>query len=348
MLRWLIYRNQDENLEEKLFTRKEKGFTGRLLTTIKAYFLILVASPFAVFLLPMWYVYCWTERRQGRPNPPSPLTPLFRKQEFRWLYREEEPTPPPKATLETQPETRPPASRKRGTAVVTGGAKRLGALICQELASLGYDVAVVYHNSLPEAVELVEQLQAKGIKAAPFTVQLRHPQEMENLLQEVRSTLGDITLLVNNAAVFSPTHLQDGSYEAMEHLLRVNLLAPLWLTTLAQRQMAPGGLIINMADIWGERPLRGHAAYSASKAGLIMATRAMARELAPRLRINAIAPGAILPSSQDETEFNQMVQRTPLGQQADPQAITKAVRYLVEADYVTGEVLHVDGGRLWS
>lgn len=337
--------------------RARPGFIGRILQTVRLYFAILLALPFLFFLIPIWVFFWWHERRHGRPPPPFPFAPLFHWQGFPWMrHRQEHDSPPrqenrrpaPCVTMDQVVMESGQERPGRGTAVVTGGAKRIGAAICRELAGLGYHVAVCYRDSVTEAEDLVAELRTLGVEAASFAVELRNPRAMEQLMLDVEDALGPITLLVNNASQFAPTRLQDCSWEGMENLTRVNLLAPLWLAVLAQRRMAAGGLIINLCDIWGERPLRGHTAYSASKAGLIMATRSLAREMAPEVRVNAIAPGALLPrEAQAEEGYRQMLGLTPLAEQAAPEAVLRAIRYLISAHYVTGEVLHVDGGRRW-
>ena len=156
-------------------------------------------------------------------------------------------------------------------------------------------------------------------------------------------------MLINNAAHFAATDPVSGSPRGLRDLLDVNLAGPVWLALRAAERMNAngGGAIINLADIWGERPLKGHTVYSASKAGLIMATKGLARDLAPRVRVNAIAPGGVLPpEGVSDPNFQKMMAQTPMAGMAGPEAVLEAARYLIAAEFVTGEVLHVDGGRL--
>ncbi|MEO5363175.1 MAG: SDR family oxidoreductase [Magnetococcus sp. DMHC-8] len=236
-------------------------------------------------------------------------------------------------------------------ALVTGGARRLGAAICRDLAALGYRVAVVYHRSAGEADGVVADILARGGIARAFSLDLREAGQVTRLLDGVEQVWDVPGLLINNAALFAPTPLGAATWDGLEQLLRVNLQGPLWLALGVAERMkgrmegaGEGGQIIQMCDIWGERPLAGHVGYSVSKAGLIMATRALARELAPAVRVNGIAPGAILPQEGEE-RFRVMLDRTPLARQAGPEAVLQAIRYLLTARFVTGEILHVDGGR---
>lgn len=234
-----------------------------------------------------------------------------------------------------------------GVALVTGGGHRLGAVIGRDLADLGYAVALTYHRSGPKALDLARQIEREGGIAKDFALDLNHSVEIAAVVADVERQLGRITLLINNAGVFF-ADTGEGGWEAMERLFKVNLQGPLWLSMKVAESMKSSGVrgqIISICDLWGERPLSGHAAYGAAKAGMIMATRVMARDLAPAIRVNAIAPGAVLPPDGGGTNFQAMLARTPLAGHAGPPAVSHAIRYLLGADFVTGEVLHVDGGR---
>ncbi len=238
----------------------------------------------------------------------------------------------------------PPAG---GIALVTGGGCHLGAIICRDLASLGYRVAVVYHRSVEQAEGVVAGIRAQGGIAQPFPLDISDPAQIDRLLHAVEEAWGVPHLLINNASLFLPTSLEETTWAALEYLYRVNLHGPVWLSMRVGERMKGGmeeGQIIQICDIWGERPLAGHVAYSVSKAGLIMATRALARELAPSVRVNGIAPGAVLPK-EGEANFQRLLSRTPLARQAGPSAVLQAIRYLLTARFVTGDMLHVDGGR---
>ena len=238
-----------------------------------------------------------------------------------------------------------------GVALVTGGARHLGAAICQDLARLGYRVAVLYHQSALQAEALVVDIEAKGGIAQAIALDQSDPVQGIQVLDAVQQRWGVPDLLINNASLFLPTPLEETSWAGLERLWRVNLHGPMWLAIRAGERMknradgaAPGGQIIQMCDSWGERPLAGYGGYSVSKAALIMATRVLAREMAPHVRVNGIAPGAIL-AKEGESGFQTLLSRTPLAHAAAPEAVLHAIRYLLTAQFVTGEIVHVDGGR---
>ncbi|MEO5331025.1 MAG: SDR family oxidoreductase [Magnetococcus sp. YQC-5] len=304
---------------------------------------LVLGFPFLVILLPLWVVYRWNEQRSGREVPLPPWhaimpAPVEKSENKTALLREQDFDPGSGVT-------------PSGVALVTGGGRRLGAVICRELARQGFRVGVVYHRNRDAAENLVEEIVQAGGRACALALDLSNPVQMDHFLREAESLLGGVPeLLVNNAALFYPTMVDEPSWETMSEMMRVNLQGPLWLSLrIAQRMSEHGGLIINIGDIWGERPLKGYAAYSVAKAGLLMATLALARELGPRVRVNAIAPGAVLPPEETtdskKDAYRQLLARTPLAQHADPEAVVLAVRYLLSAQFVTGEILHVDGGR---
>ncbi|MBF0285876.1 MAG: SDR family NAD(P)-dependent oxidoreductase [Magnetococcales bacterium] len=331
-----------------------------------------IAFPFILALIPLWYVHALTEKARGREPHPPPWADLMPR---RWRqarqereraqerHRLAESAPPPKvapvpeSTPSTAPHptlpTPPPdldAPGGGGMALVTGGGKRLGAVICRELAALGYFVVIGYFSSRFEAEQLAEEIRAAGGRAVPHPLDLHQAMMADSLFNDLERTFGPLRLLVNNASVFLPTSAETGAWGTVDEILRINLLAPFWLTMIAARRMAQrqeGGQVINLGDLWGDRPLSGYSAYSVSQAGLDMATRSLAREFAPRVRINAIAPGAALPpeEGQEAKGYHRMLSRTPLAVHAGPEAVARAVRYLVGAEFVTGEILRVDGGR---
>ncbi|MEO5377666.1 MAG: SDR family oxidoreductase [Magnetococcus sp. DMHC-6] len=329
---------------------KNKVFQG-----ISLAFAFVIGLPFVIFLLPMWYVYRWSEIRAGRkpPKPPWFELPVFRHQQQSVTSSV---LPPKKVALEGHHDLASvsiiqapmPVIGTGRVALVTGGGHRLGAAICLDLAALGFKVGVAYHQAEAAAQGVVEQIRAQGGQACALSLDLRNPARISSILNELERQLGPIDLLVNNAALFQPTQAEEESWEGLEGMMQVNLIGPFWLALQAGQQMGKrGGQMIQICDIWGQQPLKGYAAYSVSKAGLIMATRALARDLAPFVRVNAIAPGVILApdDSEQAKAFHHSLGRTPLASQASPEAVIRALRYLLAADYVTGEVLSVDGGR---
>lgn len=229
-------------------------------------------------------------------------------------------------------------------ALVTGGARRIGAAICEALHEAGYRVGIHYRRSRREAEALAGRLQgARGFQADLATVG-----DCAGLVEAVAGHFGRLDLVVNNASSFFPTGLGSATEVQWDDLMSSNLKAPFFIAQAAAPHLAArGGSIVNITDVHAERPLAGHPIYSAAKAGLAMLTRALARELGPAVRVNAVAPGTILwPESGDgEAARPELLERTALKRRGDPADIAGAVLYLAEASYVTGHVLVVDGGR---
>ncbi|MBF0382439.1 MAG: SDR family oxidoreductase [Magnetococcales bacterium] len=347
--------------EERQTNKDEPGVGRRMLVGIKWGMGIFVALPFIIILTPMWYIHRWDKKRRGQEVPEPPWAVLFDKDAGK-------PKPPPRRRVRrpyseddyiaSKQESIDRANRiaveelaKQSygrVAIVTGGGHRIGAAIAIDLAKMGYVVAVAYYQSAKEAEQVVTTIKEMGGKSDAFAMDLRDPESITSLLNNVSATLGPVDLLINNASLFLPTPVKEGRWDVIEDLLQVNLQGPILLAMEAIAIMEErGGHIINMCDIWAEKPLRGHAAYSAAKAGLISATQVLAREAAPIVRVNALAPGAILPPEDKEgrAAFQKILARTPLAGSASPDAILQAIRYLLTAEYVTGEVLHIDGGR---
>ncbi len=237
-------------------------------------------------------------------------------------------------------------------ALVTGGAQRIGAELCRTLHAAGYHLAVHYRSSGEAAEALAEELNGvRSGSAASFVGTLGPRGAAEDLASEVISHFGRLDLLVNNASSFYPTPIGGVSEEDWDTLMDSNLKGPLFLCqALSPALGQTGGSIVNMIDIHGERPLADHAVYSTAKAGLAMLTRSLARELAPTVRVNGIAPGAILwPQSDDEEDAERrerQLLRVPLGRKGEPQDIAEAVLFLADrAPFITGQIIAVDGGR---
>ena len=235
-------------------------------------------------------------------------------------------------------------------ALVTGGARRIGAAIVRCLHRSGIRVAVHCRNSVDEAEDLVESLNAlRPDSAGMFRLNLADVRKHPELIESCVDQFGRLDYLVNNASTFYPTRLPSVSESDWDDLIGINLKAPLFLAQSASRHLkAATGAIVNIVDIYGERPLAGYAVYSAAKAGLIMLTRALAVELAPDVRVNAVAPGAILwPERRGgDGEREAVIARTALKRTGEPDEVASAVHFLAsEATYTTGEIFSVDGGR---
>lgn len=235
-------------------------------------------------------------------------------------------------------------------ALVTGGARRIGAAIVRCLHQSGVRVAIHCHRSADEADKLVQSLNAERADSArAFHLDLGDLNQHRGLIEACMDHFGRIDYLVNNASTFYPTRLPAVTESDWEDLVGINLKAPFFLSQAASPHLkAAAGAIVNIVDIYGSRPLAGYAVYSTAKAGLIMLTRALAVELAPEVRVNAVAPGAILwPERRGgDGERDAVVARTALKRTGDPEDVARAVRFLArDAAYTTGEILSVDGGR---
>jgi pteridine reductase len=233
-------------------------------------------------------------------------------------------------------------------ALVTGASQRLGATIARALHARGHRVAVHYHRSQAPAHALCAELQSlRADSAGPFAADLADRAACEALVPAVLARWGRLDVLVNNAAVFRATPTSSSAAADWDEIAHVNLRAPYILACAAADALrARDGLIVNLADVYAERPRAGFVLYCVSKAGLVGLTRALAREFAPLIRVNAIAPGAILWSAEaGDAERAAILARTPLARLGAAGDIAGAVCYLLDAPYVTGQVISVDGGR---
>ena len=234
-------------------------------------------------------------------------------------------------------------------ALVTGAAKRVGRVVAEELAAAGANVVVHYHHSATEAADAARELGVRGVQAFTAQADLGQTDEVRRLAADVERRTGGIGVLVNSASNYFRTPfdaIQDSDWDAS---LDVNLKAPFLLAwTLGRAMRARGdGCIVNIADWAGERPYRDYLPYCVSKAGLIGLTKALAKELAPTVRVNAVAPGPVmLPEDFTPAATEAVRKATPLARIGSPHDVARAIRFLVEdAAFSTGSVLHVDGGR---
>ena len=234
--------------------------------------------------------------------------------------------------------------------LITGAAHRVGATIARHLHGLGMNIIVHYRNSRSAAEDLKSELQAIRSNSI-YIIQgdLLDIPTLPELVKAAYNWQGRLDVLVNNASSFYPTPVGEVSETHWDDLLGSNLKAPFFLAQAAETYLRrQHGCIVNIVDIHAERPLKGYAVYSIAKAGLVMLTKTLARELAPDIRVNAVAPGAILwpeHGASDKTRA-QIIAHTALKRQGDPHDVACAVAFLVrEAGYMTGQVLTVDGGR---
>jgi pteridine reductase len=236
------------------------------------------------------------------------------------------------------------------TALVTGGARRVGAEIVKHLHAAGATVAIHYRHSQAPAQVLAAELNAlRANSAATFGADLLHTESIPGLVAAVHAHCGGPHILVNNASAFYPTPFGQLTDLQWTELLGSNLKAPLFLAQAAAAELKRArGLIVNIVDIHGLRPLPGYVVYSTAKAALIHLTRALARELAPDVRVNAIAPGPVLwpETGVDEAQRREIIGSTLLQRAGAPSDVARAVCFFAtEAPFVTGQILAVDGGR---
>ena len=237
-----------------------------------------------------------------------------------------------------------------GVVLVTGGARRVGAAIVRHLHAAGANVVVHYRGAEAEAAKLEAELNAVRAKSATrVKADLLAPIAARSLVSTALERFGGLDLLVNNASSFFPVAV--GAIEAShwEELVGSNLKAPLFISQEAAPHLAKRqGAIVNIVDIHAERPLKGYPLYSIAKAGLAALTRSLAVELAPAVRVNGVAPGAIAwpeDGQLPDAERGRIVATTPLARVGAPEDIAQAVHFLACAPFVTGQILAVDGGR---
>ena len=235
-------------------------------------------------------------------------------------------------------------------ALITGGSRRIGACTARYLHSKGMRIILHYHRSSVDA----ENLQTELCEIRPNSVvlipgDLKRISEMKYLVRESVHKLGRLDALVNNASAFYPTPLATATEDQWQAIMETNLMAPYFISQAAAPYLAKNkGVIIHMTDIYAGRPLPGHSIYAASKAGLVSLTKSLAQELGPDIRVNAVAPGAILwpEHATDELSQQRMISRTPLKRAGEPEDIAKTIYFLIAgSQYISGQVIRVDGGR---
>jgi pteridine reductase len=239
----------------------------------------------------------------------------------------------------------------RHVALVTGSARRIGAAIARRLHADGYDLALHYRDSAGDARALATELEAaRAGSTLLLQADLAEFDRLPELVAKAVGRYGRLDALVNNASAFYPTPLGATTPARWDELFAVNARAPFFLAQAAAPHLASAnGAIVNLADLYAERPLRGHAVYAMAKAALLHMTRALALDMAPEVRVNAVSPGAILwpEAGKDAAAQAAILARTPLGRTGTPEEIAEAVLWLVrDARYCTGQTLHVDGGRM--
>jgi len=236
----------------------------------------------------------------------------------------------------------------RKTALVTGGAKRIGRVVCERLASAGYGVAIHCNRSRDEAESLKAGIEAAGGRAAIVQGDLADAAAVAQLVPDAAAALGPITLLVNNASEFEPDEMGSLNVERFDRHMAVNLRAPAFLAQdfAAQAPDGADNLVVNVVDqrVWKPTPL--FFSYTLTKAALFTATQTMAQALAPRIRVNAIGPGPTLTSArQGDEDFRRQSEALPLRRGSNPDEVADAILYFAAARSVTGQMLALDGGQ---
>jgi pteridine reductase len=231
-------------------------------------------------------------------------------------------------------------------ALVTGAAKRIGRAVAVRLATEGADVVIHYNRSKPEAEDAVAEIAKLGRKSVTVQADLCSLAQIKRLFQQTADQFGRLDILINSAANFLPAHLDDTTEKMWDTALDTNLKAPFFCVQAAAPLLKQSrGVIINFADIGGILPWPGYIPHCASKAGVIMLTKCLAKALAPEVRVNAIAPGTVTMSG-DPTEWEaDFIRRAPLHRTGTLDDVADAVSYLIHAKFMTGQVLILDGGR---
>ena len=238
-------------------------------------------------------------------------------------------------------------SRPRRLALVTGAGHRVGRAIAVGFAERGFDIAVHYNASEAPAQDTVAEILKLGVTGEAFRADLTSGRAPDELIDAVTARLGPPDVLVNSAAVMMRTPVATVTVDDWDAMFALNLRAPFFLARAAARAMGDrGGVIINIADLAAFETWPAYVPHGITKAGVVQMTRALARVLAPSIRVNAVAPGAVLlPEKWDEADAESLIGSTPLQRLGDPSDVVQAVLYLTDATYVTGETLIVDGGR---
>ncbi|HTR79403.1 MAG TPA: SDR family oxidoreductase [Gemmatimonadaceae bacterium] len=235
--------------------------------------------------------------------------------------------------------------------LVTGAGRRVGQAIAVALGARGMRVAVHFNRSSAGANETVARINAAGGAAEAFEEDLADPSTPERLIARVAGRFGAIDVLVNSAAIMRRTPFGQVTPAAWDEIMGLNLRAPFFLSQAAAPHLArgtggSGGAIVNIADLAAFETWPAYVPHGVSKGGIVNLTRALARTLAPAIRVNAVAPGTVLlPENWTEEATEHLRETTPLGRLGDPSDVARAVIFLLESDYITGETIIVDGGR---
>jgi len=230
-------------------------------------------------------------------------------------------------------------------ALVTGGAQRLGKAFALSLARMGYSIALHYRGSADEAKKTVREIRALGVDTFEIRADLTVPKKIDFLFALVDEFKAPLKVVVNSAAIMPVGNPRELELKDWDSALDLNLRAPFLLAQQAAKRMTSGGLIVNITDIGAQKAWSRYPSYTVSKAGLESLTKLLARALAPNIRVNAIAPGLVLPSEVvTKEQWDKLVERLPLKRAATLAEITSALEFLIKNEYITGQTIVVDGG----
>ncbi len=236
------------------------------------------------------------------------------------------------------------ADTVKGTALITGGAKRLGREIALKLAGMSYHIAIHCNSSLDEAKTLCSEIHALNVDCEIFQSNLLDEDTLTSLIPRVKERFHDLNFLINNASVFQRARLLDTDFDLFNNNFDLNFKAPFFLTKEFAKHCGDGH-VINMVDAKVAHNDISYSAYTLSKKALADFTMMAARELAPRIRVNAVGPGYILPPDMDsKSYFIKRAEIIPLQRKGEPSEITEAISFLVQNTYITGQIIYVDGG----
>jgi pteridine reductase len=231
-------------------------------------------------------------------------------------------------------------------AVVTGAAHRVGAVISKTVVDLGYSLILHYFSAVDEAMDLTKELTNMGGSIFPFQADLTKESDIRKLWNFVDEIKGETMLLVNSSSIMPKKEIGLLTSKEFDQLMALNLRAPLLCSQEAAKRMKSGSLIINISDIASILNWTGYPLYSISRTALDSLTRIMAKEFAPEIRVNGIAPGLITPPDEMKlSEWKKLMQKVPLGRNANEKELKMTIRFLVENGYITGQTLLLDGGR---
>jgi len=233
------------------------------------------------------------------------------------------------------------------TVFITGGSKRLGQAVTKALHHRGWNIALHYGQSKAAAISLADTLNAQRPESVQcYQADLSNDESLEAMLTNIEIDYPSLDAIINNAAVFAPSFEGRTSRSQWDQIFAVNLKAPFFICQRLNHCLTEASSIINICDVFGRRPLKDFTAYSASKAGLIMLTRSLALELAPKTRVNGIAPGALLPPElQGDSELlSEVLTQTPLGTLGGVSGFVQTLLFILHQPNMTGQIIPIDGG----